>query len=232
MKKICILTLTICSFEFASSQNHLQGNDSVRHHRHELGLDATSFIKQFLSFNNQTQGYVPRYYLTYRYHFKHSNLRAAAGGTYKNENVKSPNISNPNRARDFEKSFDFRIGYEFTKTLNGRWSAFYGLDLRPSVSHIKNDDIGQTSGYTRGFKSDSRMIGLAPLLGFKYKINHRLSLTAEASISFNYFEEFSHYYYTPNADWMTARPDDNKRDSYNWYSSFNQPIFIIIVFDL
>jgi hypothetical protein len=233
MKKTIIVLLSTFTYQMGMTQNAQQNNDSFSYHHHELGLDGTSFIKQFLTFNNQSQAYFPLYYLTYRFHFKNnSNLRTAIGGKYKKENTKAPSSSDPNRAKDYEKSFDFRIGYELTKKLSKRWNAFYGMDLRPSVSHIKNDASGQINGYQRGTMTDIKQFGVAPLLGFKFEINSRVSLTTEASFSINYYEEFSHSYYKPLFDGVPPKPDDNKKDAYNWYSSLNQPLFIILVIDL
>jgi hypothetical protein len=233
MTKTILLFLSTLSYQLGMTQNSHQKNDSFSYHRHELGLDGTNFIKQFLTLNNQSQAYNPKYYLTYRFHFKNeSNLRAAIGGTYRKENTKSPNSSDPNRAQDFEKSLDFRIGYELNKKLSRRWNVFYGLDLRSSVSHLKNDATGQINGYQRGTKTDIKQTGVAPLLGFKLEINNRVSLTTEASLVINYHEEFSYFYYKPLFNGVPTRPDDNKKDTYNWYSSFNQPLFIILVIDL
>lgn len=234
MKKIGFLIFAICFCKITMSQNLVQKNDSIVF-RNEFGLDVTSFIKQFFNFNSsQYQTYYePTYYLTYRFHLKNSNIRAAIGGSYQNKNSSSNYNSNYGRDKTSTKSFDFRIGYEKTHKLSFRWQIFYGLDFCPSVTNSKNDiDYYINGGYATGTKSDSKIIGFAPLLGIKFKINERLSLTTEASISFNYAESFSRNFYTPESNQYPSKPDDNIHDTYNWYTNFNQPIFLILTFDL
>ena len=199
MKKLITLILVIFFGQAVHSQNPVQKNDTIVY-RHEFGLDATSFIKQFLNLNiNGGQIPYPVYYLTYRLHSKKSNLRAGFGGEYTRKNARPSSPSSPSREYDLTKSFYYRVGYEYINKINDRWSIFYGMDLRPSVFYNKNDNINQSLGFTVGTTSNTKTIGLAPLLGARFQINKRLSLSTEVSISFNYSETKSWNFYTSNS---------------------------------
>jgi len=232
MKKAYFILLLIALTKITVAQNPVQKRDSTVY-RNELGLDATNFIKQFLNLgNSQFQSdYYPVYYLTYRRHFKKGNFRAAIGGQYNKENDKSSPSSGMNRDFSIQKSLDLRIGYEFTNKINKRWSVFYGLDFRPSTVNQQEDYTTSSSGYSQGIKSNSKIIGLAPLLGFKFNINERISLSTEASVSLNYAETFSKTYYTPRSIVYPPKADD-KKDTYSWYTNFIQPLFLIFTFDI
>lgn len=224
MKKISLIIISVFICRMAMSQTPKQKTDSIKY-RHEFGLDITNFIK-----TSQTQLYLPIYYLTYRYHFKKSNIRAAIGGAYKKTNAKS-STSNPVRLTSIEKSIDFRVGYELVYKISKRFNMFYGLDFRPSITNNRKYNPYASSGYFQGTQTNTKIIGFAPLLGIKFKINDRISLTSEASFTLNYSEEFSKRIYKPISDQYPTKEDDFKNDYYYWYSNFNQPMFLIFTFD-
>lgn len=232
MKRLSLIILAVFLCQMAKPQAPEQKKDSSGY-RHEFGLDATSFIRQFLNLNfSGSQVSYPVYYLTYRLHSKNSNIRAGIGGEYNKKNAKPSSTSSPLREHDLTRSTYYRVGYERIKIISPKWNVFYGVDLRPSISYIKNDNTNQISGYTVGQISDSKTIGIAPLLGAKFQLNKRLSLSTEASLSFNYSETKTRNFYTPHSVFSPDKPEDNHRDTYTWYTLFNPPVFVIFAFDI
>src|SRR5688572_21238722 len=164
--------------------------------RHELGLDITGFLKQFLNFNFDpfySSTYYPTYYLTYRLHFEKMNLRMAIGGDGEYNDFVSPYPTDSNYRYERKTfSIDYRIGIEGFSNIGKRWQIYYGADFRPSFTYTKNDAPYWNGGYANGSESFTQVYGLSPLIGFRFRINSRLSFTTEASIAFNLQIQDSH----------------------------------------
>jgi hypothetical protein len=229
MKKITTLILLSCLCKIAFSQNNSKHADSIKF-KHEFGVDATAFVKQFFNLNSSSVSYTyPIYYLTYRFHLKNSNVRAALGGNFIDRNNKA--YSAGVRENIIYKSIDARIGYELIKKINTRWNIFYGLDFRPSTNYEKTDNANQINGYIQSNYTKSKTLGFAPLLGVKYQLNKRINLSTEISFTLAYSESEYKTTYKPIAN-QPAKPDNNKRDNYSWVSTFGPPVFVYFAFDL
>jgi hypothetical protein len=191
-------------------------------------------MKQFIYINNsQFQSYyVPSYYLTYRRHFNFGNLRFAIGGAFLHQDISPAFSQDSNKYERNSRSFDIRIGWEFSNELSRRWQVFYGADFRPSVSHDKNDAPYWNAGYANGSESKTELYAIAPLLGFRFRLTNRLSLTTEASFSVNWSTVTNKRYFIPVTSQYPPLPDVVHPAVKRTYSSFNEPIFIIITFDI
>lgn len=231
-KKIALLaTIFLLSFSIANAQDSVK----VKKYRNEIGIDLTPFIKFYLNFDQNQfyyYNYIPSYYLTYRFHFKKSNIRAAIGGDYYTSEITSPYSGDPNKYFNRQENINFRIGYEFIENISKRWQVFYGIDFRPSFRHERNDAPWWNGGYANGSDTKTTNYGVAPLLGFRLKLNNRLSILTETSYQLNVFESKKYNYYIPiNSDYPSI-PDSDTQTSKSTSTSFNIPIGITLTVDI
>jgi hypothetical protein len=231
MKKI-FLTVVMTSLILTSFSQDTTKRDKV--HRNEFGIDATGFIKQLLNFNQNEYYYYyyPNYYLTYRRHFKCGNIRFALGGDFSDHDIPAAFTGDSNKYHYTSYSYDCRIGWEFFNELSKRWQVFYGLDFRPSKSYTKNDVPYWNGGYANGTETKSQIYGIAPLLGFRFKLSNRLSIMTETSFSVNIQKEYSRKYYIPVTNMYPPIPDDITPKSIKYYSNFMQPLSLFITFNI
>jgi hypothetical protein len=209
-----------------------------KRYRHELGADITGLIKQFMMYNNNGQlssnPYVPIYYVTYRYHFKKANIRFGIGGEYSQSSV--PGYAINGQEKTFTRTFSgfsARIGYERTSELSKRWQAFYGIDFRPTISKDHNQAQFSNAGYINGYITESTTYGLAPLLGFRFRLTSRVSLTTELSFTAYYGESSRQSTYISQDDRLYPPiPDGQKMISKTISASFSQPTFLTLAVDL
>jgi hypothetical protein len=130
------------------------------------------------------------------------------------------------------------VGWEFTNDLSKRWQVFYGLDFRPSFDSYKNDEENSNYDWATGRERKYTVYALAPLLGFKFKLTDRLSISTEASFLMYWQQEENRQYYTP----IAAQPQNppprpipaevTSPTLKSVGSNFFQPLFILITFDI
>jgi len=212
------------------------GQDSattVTPYKDEFGLDITGLIQQFLLINQgeYDEKYAPTYYLTYRRHFKSGNIRAAIGCAFENKDQPAYYEDDSNKYKSRSFSFDIRMGWEFISQLSKRWQIFYGLDFRPSYYYLEDDFVYLSGSYATGKEIVNQQYGVAPLLGIRFKFSDRLSLTTEASFSVNYSNSWVRTYYTPIQNTYPTQPDEIVKTK-SLFSSFSQPLSLILTFDL
>lgn len=225
-----VLFLTICIRN--SFAQDTTGRSNIYHN--ELGIDATGFVKQFVSFgySEYPSDYNPTYYITYRRHLKCGNIRFAIGGDFENEDISPGFSADSNKYYKKYYSYDTRLGWEFSNGLSKRWQVFYGLDFRPGYTYSKNDAPYWNGGYANGSESKTQTYAFAPLLGFRFKINDRLSLTTETSFSVIFSQNTTRRYYIPVTSQYPAIPDVVKPKTKSIYSSFSQPLSLIFTFEI
>ncbi len=212
------------------SQDSLKTKD----YRNEFGIDGTAFIKQFFNFNSgqfPTQ-YVNTYYLTYRRLYKCGNIRFAVGGSYSSNDINNNNPQDDNQYRYEAFSLNSRIGWEFFSNLSTRWQVFYGLDFRPTFQRTKNDVMYWTSGYANGFEDKMQLYAIAPLLGFRFRLTDRLSISTEASFSLNWSVNERTDYFTPQSSMYPSKPDIISPKTKRLETVFQQPISLFVTFDI
>ncbi len=229
MKRIHLLA-TLCTALFANAQDSSQ----VKVYKNELGLDATGMLRQFLHFNGSQfpEYYNPVYFISYRRHFGKCNLRAAIGGLYYFEPFESPFTNDPNEYERGSQQFDLRVGFEWTSELSKRWQTFYGLDYKQGFYKDHNDAPFWNGGYANG--RDTKIIGygIAPLLGFRFRLTERISLITEASLTLKLETiESRRYFLSVDPQSFPPQPEviDPKITRIN--TSFEQPLSIFFTFD-
>jgi hypothetical protein len=225
---LSIILITTTLFTFAQDSTN-----KFKIYHNEFGIDATGFAKQFLNFNPSTSGgsyYFPTYYLTYRRLFRCGNIRFAAGGDFANsESLPVPPDSNVSHSNSY--SIDARLGWEFFSNIHKRFQIFYGVDFKPSYTYSKNDGSFSNGGYANGTENKTQIYGIAPLLGFRFKLTNRLSVTTEASYSINFSSYSGRRYFTPLSS-QPPMPDVVTPKIKRIYSNFSQPVSVILTFNI
>lgn len=215
----------------------LSAQDSTRTitWKNEFGLDATGFLQQFLYFNNSQfpTYYTPVYYVTYRRHFGKCNLRSAIGGYIYHHPFETPYPNDPNSYEHNTQQLSFRIGWEWTNELAKRWQVFYGMDYLQGFLHDQNDAPYWNGGYANGRETTTIIYGIGPLLGMRFRLTDRISLSTEASLSCN-LEIFQsrRYYFSTDPQVLPTIPDQKDPKATNYYTSFAQPLSVFFTFDL
>lgn len=229
MKKVILFFAFISVLNVSFSQVK---TDSTKVYHNELGIDATGFIMRFLPFA-QNDFYEPTYYLTYRRHFESGNIRVGIGGDFSRRDVKNyNNTTDTNKYLSLTHSIDTRLGWEFVNEISKRWQVYYGLDLKFSKQYFNNSGYNFNSDYITGYESKTQSIGVSPLLGFRFRLTKRLSLTTEACFTVNFENYTSRRKFTPTSNLYPYKDDEiiPKRNSIT--SGFTQPLSLILTFDI
>jgi hypothetical protein len=232
MKKLITLTLLISTLNLLS-----QTDSSLLKHRHEVGVDITGLLSQFFNlYNSNTSINTPNptYLITYRYHFSKSNIRFGVGGTYfRNPSTGYTVNGEPQTFYNTSTHFSIRIGYELVSELSKKWQAFYGLDFRPSIANDNNEAQYSQGNYIYGYKRNTTTYGLAPIIGVRFRINERVSITTEASFSY-YVQNSTQIktYISQNTTLYPPKPDDKSINTKTVSASFNQPLYLILTLRL
>ncbi|NNC93974.1 MAG: hypothetical protein HKN92_00320 [Chitinophagales bacterium] len=172
--KVCILFL---AFGLFLTNGVLAGEEISDDKKHEISLNATTFIKDFLTFNNSTVSLLNPYLLNYKYYFGKSAIRTGIGFDFSSSKTSDIN--------DFElksriHSIDYRIGMEWKNRLANRWMLFYGFDViynRNKSTVITDNGFDVTTDLEM-----SNGIGTGPVLGIMFLISERIRIYAESSI--------------------------------------------------
>lgn len=213
------------------AHNVLSQNDTVSMPKNEFGIDVTGTIRFFMKFQNSSDYiYTPKYYLTYRRYLNHGNIRFGIGGDVSDLEITGM-VGDSNIYHRVSNNVDTRFGWEFKSDLSKRWQVFYGLDFRFLIGKQRDEVAFFNGGYAVGFENHSTTYGVAPVLGFRYKINNRISLLTEASFSFNINQYRTRNIYTPLSGYPNL-PDEVAPATRNIYTSFAQPIAIYLVFNI
>lgn len=168
-----------------------QGNETnSAEYKNQLSLNVTSFISNYLTFNNNAIVSNSPYILTYKHLKNGSGVRVGVGA------VLSSSSRNPNNGQTLTKSnttnINVRLGFEQQEKLSNRWLFYYGGDVRYGY------DLDRTvASSVGGFppqqqdvtsETESFIAGLGPVLGIEFKLGKRISINTETTAYFNYGE--------------------------------------------
>jgi len=213
------------------TQDVVSQTDTTTTHKNEFGIDVTGTIRFFTKFQNTSDySYTPTYYLTYRRYFNSGNIRFGIGGDVSDLEITGM-VGDSNVYHRITNGIDTRLGWEFKSELSKRWQVFYGLDFRFSAGKQRNEAAFFNGGYAVGFENHSTTYSFAPVLGFRFKLNNRISLLTEANFSFNVTKYKTRNIYTPLSGYPSM-PDEVAPDTRNIYTSFSQPIAVYLVFNI
>lgn len=182
MRKLLLMVFTCFTFGAATAQ------DSS--YRHQLGINATLFVKQYLTFNSSTVVNASPYLLTYKNINNGKGLRAGLGYNSSSSN-RNPNNGSP-LVETNTMNVDFRIGYEWQHKLSRHWLYYVGVDA------IYDYDLSRTkSSSTSGFPPQTVEIttasegfgaGGGAVLGLEFRLGKRISLNTETTAYMRYSE--------------------------------------------
>jgi opacity protein-like surface antigen len=165
-----------------------QSDSITKAPRFEVGVNGTSFFKQFLNISlknspdTATSILETPYYLTSKFKLKKGYLRVGMGVKINSENTSSSKTADYkiNNNNDYQ----LRIGYERQRKLNKKCSVYYGVDALGGLNDLT---IHANSGFDFVTISDrSWMMGLAPVAGFHFKLWENIALSTETSIRYRY----------------------------------------------
>jgi hypothetical protein len=239
MKKAILTSSFILIFGISFSQVKSIKSDTNKVYHNELGVDVTGFFRRFFPlvqtdyFGQYYYIESPTYYLTYRRLFKYGNIRAGIGGDFSRRDVKNYfNTSDTKTYISLTHSLSTRLGWEFTNELSKRWQVYYGLDFKYAKQYYNNNGYSFNSDYIMGYESSAQKYGISPLLGFRFKLTNRLSLTTEACLSVNFENSQSKRTYTPTSPFYPSKPEETTPRINSISSSFTQPLSVILTFDI
>jgi hypothetical protein len=210
-----ILTLAVFCLVF-SLQSIAQDTIITSDKKHEVGVDISPFIKNLLTGLGATSGY--EFAIMYRFHLKDKAIRSAIGGSI---NRSSEVINDTANTENNYSTGRIRVGLEYKVNFSKRWQTYYGADLY--YAHTVNQyDVTYSSFSTANQFGTINYYGISPLIGFRYKINSRISVTSEASFLIYYFKETHRRTYFP----------DNKYDQVSsgegWATRFSPPLMLVV----
>lgn len=167
------------------------GKAIKKHERRSyLSVNATFFLKQFLSFSSQSVNISGSPYIfDYRYIGKHnSGFRISAGASYNQQKTTIPGSINQTGIdetdNDHVLNVSYRIGYLFQKPIAKRWTIMAGVDFIGTVTDSAQKVTSGTDVSTNDAKGWT--IGIGPTVGIQFDINKRMGLYTEASIYYTH----------------------------------------------
>lgn len=188
--------------------------------KNELGVEVTNFYglinTNFTSRNPYT--------VTYRRHFGTWALRAGGGSVISTAEDKQDGAS---LGKATTMSLHLSAGYERQIWFGTRWGFYYGADL---TMHRAYNGITETFGPLQTItETDTERFGFAPLVGFRFRANKRLSLGTTA----NYWLGSNKVSTTITSKNFEDPSQDNvsKAWSEGILGSFNAPYSIYLLFD-
>ena len=224
-RTIVLLALFIATLSVHSQES----NTDKELFKHEFGIEATGFVKYILDFNNENMysNYTPTYFLTYRRHFDNGNLRMQLGGSFdfsddSTDDIYEENNQKLDRTTYFVKA---KIGWEKEKDLGGRWQVFYGIDHWQRYYYHKSTYEREYYNQITKQKARNKYFALSPLLGFRFNLSKRISISTETSLSFIYSVAKSEIYYDSSGTIEESNPE-----SKSFSTSYNDPFQIFFTF--
>jgi hypothetical protein len=158
--------------------------------KHQLGINATIFVKEFLSFNSISDVADNPYLLTYKYMMGNTSaLRAGAGIRLLSQKQSSSALTNVPDSTLL--NYYLRVGYEKQFTLTKHWIGYIGGDIRweyektVSKTTVASIPPNQVSTVT----TKNTALGAGPVVGIEFLINRRLSLSAGGALLYFYKEK-------------------------------------------
>lgn len=222
MKKLSTVLIVVCLLFSLTAQTQ-----NEKTYRSELGLDVTSLLGRTISTSVwggfSTVDYQPTYYLYYRYRFDQFRLRTAIGG-----DLISNDLENGNRV---QSNFDFKVGVEFFSQIGERWELYYGLDGVVGSSKLYNEyKIYNEYLYNNEDKTNYK--GVAPFLGFRFKVSKRMNIAVEMSAVIRQENIISNQLYMKDlVENPTRQRIDERMDEYKQMNVFyTAPDFLVLNF--
>ncbi len=189
--KTLLLVLMLNVFNVIAQNDSTYGNKKL-YFQNQIGINATNFIKQFLSLNSASLGAPSSYDFNYKllvgWNSKSTllaGLRTGVGYTTSSKN--SNNITDGTSRNSDNNSFAWRIGAELQQKISKSWLVYYGVDFVRTVSEnntqsvINNGSTFNPNLVTTTSTDNSKIIGWGPVIGVQFRVTKRICLATEAS---------------------------------------------------
>jgi len=194
------LVIIFLSFGLAVfSQNEINKEPTGK--QLEIGVDATSFVENFISFGSSVNALNP-----YTFHLKlikkNKGLRIHAGF---NAGAAQSETNGFTETSSFTSNL--KVGYEKRTLISKRWMALYGVDALVNYAFSNNlsIDFEQVT-----IKSQQIGAGLKPFIGFAFNITPKIYLSTEAGLEALYSIMF-------NETVFVDLPISNQKDESNLF---------------
>ncbi|MBL7812436.1 MAG: hypothetical protein JNL57_09465 [Bacteroidetes bacterium] len=193
-------------------------------YNHQLGVNVSTFVKQFLVFNSNNLPEANPYLVTYRHMGKKWNWRAGLGGNYRFDNT--DNQASKVYSESDTRKLNFRTGLDKTIPVSPKWNIYLGADLFTLQSNEKTYSRFTNSG---GFTTHSNIkrreswYGIAPNTGIEWRFNSRISLYTEMYLQC-YRRMSSEKTWSVNSQGISSTPNQNFINSGN--ISFTMPVSV------
>ncbi len=176
-QNLFIVSLILLTSAFSLSA---QEENSKPKKTHEIGVNATFFISQFISFssNSPTSGDV--YAVSYKIYREGKRRVPRMGlGLFSFANGSTGTDAGLTQSRF---RVDARVGTERQFKLSKKWQAMVGGDFRTGVTSNKRvyGPGGNNTSSTKDLDLDIEA-GLGPVLGIQFNINSKISIFTESA---------------------------------------------------
>jgi hypothetical protein len=190
--------------------------------QHEVGINATLLVKQFLSFGANSNIPISPYIFAYKLTRKGHGIRLGAGVTSVSLTETQETFADTKTITN--ESINARFGYEYQHLLGEKWTSWVGLDA--VYGNMINKNISD-SGFDRVTLSNGiSNKGGALALGLQYNINKHLSIATEANVQATYQINAERKAFS-----SSGQPTSDKT-SKGWNISTLAPTSIFIIFKL
>ncbi len=189
---------------------------------HEIGINATFFIQQFISFGTSSNVNVSPYAITYR-RIK-SNRGIFRAGFGMNGTTTTIEVDGTTISESHSFVVDTRFGIERQFNIGKHWSTSLGGDLRSQFREAKTSNPQFGENFVAIDKTISN--GIGPVLGIRFDINEKMGLYTEtaflAELAFGKsITEFG----------MGVDSDESKQTVFSSQFSLPTSIYFIIKFN-
>lgn len=140
----------------------------------EIGIDATSFVENFISFGSEVNTLSP-----FAFHFKlikkNRGLRVFAGF-----NARTAQSNNNGFVESSNFVSNLKLGYEQRTLVSKRWMVLYGVDALINYTFSQNLSISFEQVTIKNKRIGG---GLSPFIGFAFNITPKIYLSTEAAVN-------------------------------------------------
>jgi len=204
MKKLLFVIVSLSFITSAKSQDSLAYTSK----KHELNI---GYFNAF----NLTSG--NDFGVGYKYTFRNGALRIGTTFSFSNDKTTDDGQSmSENETKNL--SIKPRIGYEFHQNYK-RIMVYYGADFITYIedyhSNYTYNNSNNDTYYSRKYTTTTSGFGISPLLGLKYFINKKISISTETSFNFAYKKSENKYDYFDDGSSTPSSSDSSERKSYS-----------------
>ena len=184
MKNLTCIFIVILFPLFTNAQEESHDKEHKKEKRHldlfhEIGINSTYFLNQFLNFSDKEIPQSP-YLLTYKIGTKKHAIRLGAGGVFKESEKSIETFDDTETLKDL--SLDLRAGYEFRNSFGNRWIGYFGADF---IYTLTIDEQINNSGFDIVTIANNKSgLGGGPVLGLQFHLTKKLMLGTEGAFYF------------------------------------------------